>query len=103
MDSFPKMLKTKEHALYDKKKIAPEFNNFFTMVGPNLASKIPAVDVNFKDYFSTTNKQLMNEELCFEEFKLAFESLKRNKTSGADGINCNIILDVFDQMKGPCF
>ena len=89
--------------LFDKKKIATEFNNFFTMTGPNLASNIPAGDANFEDYIYPIDKQLMKEGLSFEEFKFAFKSLKRNKASVADGMNCYFILDVFDQIQDPLF
>ena len=34
----------------------------------------------------------------FQEFKKAFKTLKRNKTTGCDGLSCNIIMDVYDSI-----
>ena len=41
--------------------------------------------------------------LTNDEFEKAFKSLKRNKATGIDDINGNIILDVYNEVKDPIF
>ena len=43
------------------------------------------------------------EDLSFKEFETAFNSLKRNKAMGTDGINGNVIIDVYDTIKDILF
>ena len=40
-----------------------------------------------------------HKELSFQKFKKAFKTLKRNKAIGCDGLNYNIIIDVYDSIK----
>ena len=40
-----------------------------------------------------------HKELSFQEFKKAFKMLKRSKAIGCDGLNGNIITDVFSSIK----
>ena len=37
------------------------------------------------------------------EFETAYKSLKRNKASGIDDINSNIVTDSFEELKNPLF
>ena len=101
--SFPKMLKSGNNSCSSEPEIAKEFNNFFTNIGPRLAEKIPQVNQSFKDYLIYNNNEMENNELTFDEFEKAFKSLKRNKSSGIDDINCNIILDTFQELGLPLF
>ena len=102
-NSFPKMLKLETGNTYNQKKIADEFNSFFTNIGTNLANKIPNVQKSFKDYLSMNEVFIADSELLFEEFENAFKSLQRNKACGIDNINSNIIIDVYDEIKQPLF
>ena len=97
------MLKLETGNTYNPKKIADEFNSFFTNIGTNLANKIPNVQKSFKDYLSTNEVFIADSELLFEEFENAFKSLQRNKACGIDNINSNIIIDVYDEIKQPLF
>ena len=84
-DSFPKKLIIDKVEITDTKTIDKTFNNYILKIGPNLASKIPKSDTNFKAYISkatikphenplaedellgTFNDTCM-EKLCFTQF-----------------------------------
>ena len=40
-----------------------------------------------------------HKELSFQEFEKAFNALKRNKIIGSDGLNSNIIMNVYNSAK----
>lgn len=101
--TLPKFIKTETGCITDPKKMAEEFNKFYTNVGPNLAKKIPQVQNSFLDYLTNNNFSINNDDLTFTEFECAFKALKRNKASGIDDLNCNIILDVYKEVKDPLF
>ena len=91
---FPKMLKMKNEITYDTKKITNEFNDLFTN-----NKKIPKVVNSFHEYLTSFNKFLKEDELSFDEFETAFKNLKRNKASGADELNSNVVIEVYDEIK----
>ncbi|XP_065681381.1 uncharacterized protein LOC136095089 [Hydra vulgaris] len=45
----------------------------------------------------------LSSELSFEEFEVALNSVKRNKATGADEINGNVIIGCFDILKHILF
>ena len=98
--NLPKMLRVENEVFSEENEIANRFNEFFTNIGPTLANKITNAKKDFKDYL---NPKLENKELTFEEFEKAFLSLKRNKTTGYDGMNGNIIIDAYDEIKTHLF
>ena len=100
---LPKILKLETKTIYKENDIAEEFNTFFTNVGPRLVEKIPPTQKSFKDYLTQFNTSMDSTELSFKEFETAFKSLKRNKSSGVEDLNCNIILDSYDDIKAPLF
>ncbi|XP_065645234.1 uncharacterized protein LOC136075726 [Hydra vulgaris] len=102
-ESFPKILHTKNKTIDNENNIANEFNNFCVNIGPKLAAKIPNVNKSFKEYLQCNKNQFKNEILTFKEYETAFKSLKRNKSSGIDGINSNIVIDCFNELKVPLF
>ena len=102
-NNLPKMIKTDKGVIYDDKEIAEEFNEFFTNVGQRLAANIPDVATTFEDYLTESENQIEHNELSFEEFETAYKSLQRNKAIGVDNINCNIILDFYEEIKYPLY
>ena len=76
---------------------------FFTNIGPNLSKKIPQISKTFDQYFSPVDTQINHHDLTLKEFKTTYKSRKRNKASGIDNINCNIVLDFFEELKTPLF
>ena len=102
-NKFPKMLKVNNKTIYDEKQMAKEFNNFFTSIGQKLAAKIPKVNKPFTEYLSQNENEIENKKLTFEEFEKGFHSLKRNKAPGIDYINCNIVVESYQELKHPLF
>ena len=72
-------------------------------MGSNLAAKIPTSEKHFSDYIQQTNQILVNKELTLSEFNTAFHSLKKNKASGFDEINGNVIKSSYDELLSPLF
>ena len=101
--SLPTTLETENGIMSDENTIAEEFNNFFTNIGPNLSKKIPQISKTFDQHFSPVDTQINHHDLTLKEFETAYKSLKRNKASGIDNINCNIVLDFFEELKTPLF
>ncbi|XP_047125565.1 uncharacterized protein LOC124807591 [Hydra vulgaris] len=100
---IPKILHIKNKTITNEKNIANEFNNFFVNIGPKLAAKIPNVNKSFKEYLHYNKNQFKNENLTFKEYETAFNSLKRYKSSGIDGINSNIVINCYNELKVPLF
>ena len=94
-------LETENGIISDKNTIAEEFNTFFTNIGPNLSKKIPQISKTFDQYFSPVDTQINHHDLTLKEFETAYKSLKRNKASGIDNINCKSVLDFFEELKTP--
>ena len=40
-----------------------------------------------------------HKQLSLQEFEKVFKTLKRNKATGRDGLNGNIIIDVYNSIK----
>ena len=97
--SLPKAIKTKQGITEKKSEIAKEFNKHFTSVGPALASKIPIVTKDVSKYLSQCNASMKHKQLSLQEFEKVFKTLKRNKATGRDGLNGNIIIDVYNSIK----
>ena len=95
--SLPKTIKRKQGIT--EKEIAREFNKYFTSVGTVLAREIPIVIKDVSEYLPQCNASMEHKELSFQEFEKAYKALKRNKAIGCDGLNGNIIIDVYDSMK----
>ena len=71
--------------------------------GPHLANKIPQISKTFDQYFSPIDTQINHNDLTLKEFETAYKSLKRNKDSGIDDINSNIVLDFLEKSKPNYF
>jgi len=82
--------------IFEPRAIAHEFNKFFIDIGPKLANKIPYTKATYNDFLVQVDNCISSNELCselsFHEFEKAFKSLKKNKASGADDINGNIVI-----------
>nr|XP_047141507.1 uncharacterized protein LOC124816378 [Hydra vulgaris] len=104
---LPQVIKVDNRIIYEQKEIACEFNNFFVKIGPELANKIPKTQAIFSDFLVPMTDCItsgeLSSKLSFEEFEIAFKTLKKNKATGADDINCNIILNCFEQLKDILF
>nr|XP_047124237.1 uncharacterized protein LOC124806962 [Hydra vulgaris] len=93
--------------LYNPQIIANEFNKYFVEIGPTLSDKIPITKTSFYDFLAPLDKGIcsdeLSSELSFEEFEKAFKTFKKNKATGPDEINGNIIIDCYEQIKNILF
>ena len=97
--SLQKSIKTKQRITEIESEIAKEFNKYFTSVGTAIASKIPIGIKDVSECLPQCNTSMEHKELSFQEFEKAFKTLKRNKSIGCDGLNGNVIIDVYDSIK----
>ena len=103
-DTFPKSVKINDTVVSDKNRICTEFNKYFVSVGPDLASKIPQVNVDYKGFLGDSpNCELLDSELTYKEFDKSISSLKSNKAAGYDDLNSNVILHVIHSLRKPLF
>ena len=103
-NNLPNIIRTDDNReIFDKKEIAENFNNYYTNIGPKLASKIPATGKDFKSYLPENKHVITFHELTFEEFDSAYKALQRNKSLGVDDIKGSIILDVYNEIRAPLF
>ena len=72
-------------------------------IGPNLANKVRQVSKTCDKYISPVDTHINHHDLTLKEFETAYKSLKRNKASGIDDINSNIVLDFYEELKTPLF
>ena len=77
--------------IFDTKKIADEFNKFFTNIETDLENKIPNASKRFDFYITKVNTSMESQPLSINELKDAFFSLKINKSLGHDGGSFNVI------------
>ena len=68
-----------------------------------MANKIPKLSKTFDQHFFPVDTQINHHDLTLKEFETAYKSLKRNKASGIGDINCNIVLDFFEELRNPLF
>ena len=85
----------------DRKQIAEHFNKYFVNVGPNLATSIPRSSKKFESFLSGNHQILHENPLNDEEIKIAFSTLKSNKSPGFDDISSEVIKFVFDALIEP--
>ena len=101
--TFPRKITMNKTEIFQKEKIANEFNNYFVNVGSNLAAKIPNSEKHFSNYINKSNNTLNETNLTEKEFQDAFQSIKTNKASGFDDISSNVIKLMYDQLYTPLF
>ena len=79
---LPKMIARKNKEITDQKTIAEKFNEFYVNVGPNLSSKIPQNNNDYKSYLPDITTLFDEQDLTEQEFKEAVASLKPIKAQG---------------------
>ena len=85
-------LKVGGNILNNPKDIAEGFNNYFSNIGPYLASQIPTPNCNFETYV----KKAISEFAAFQPMNITnvYQSLSRlssKKATGIDKISCKIL------------
>ena len=99
--NLPQKISIDKKNIFDERKIANEFNNFFTNIGINLASKIPSATKPFETYVTRVDSEMETKSLSVNELKDAYFSLKINKSSGYDDVNYNVIKKCFGELCEP--
>ena len=99
--TLPKRLVVNNVEVFEKKRIAEHFNKYFVNVGPNLADIIPKSARKFESFLSGNYPILKEAPLTDEELKIAFETLKSNKSPGFDEISSDVIKFVVDALIEP--
>ena len=73
--------------MFDKQKIADEFNNFFTNIGSDLANEIQNASNSFYTYVTEIdNTSMKSQPLSINELKDTFFPLEMNKSPEHDGL-----------------
>ena len=87
----------------DPVKIANNFNEYFTNVGPNLASKIPSVNTSFKALMRKTNhhETFFIDPVTEEEVERELLGLNPNKSAGYDSFHPKVLLEIAPYIKQP--
>ena len=96
--TLPTKITVNKTDIFDTKKIADEFNKFFTNIGTDLANKIPNASKRFDFYITKVNTSMESQPLSINELKNAFFSLKINKSPGHDGMSFNVIKKCFGEL-----
>ena len=91
--NFPRKITINEVDIFNERKIANEFNAFFTNIRSEQESKIPT----FESYINKSNSIMETKQLSMNELKDAFFSSKINKNLGYDQISFNILKKMFKQ------
>ena len=82
--------------------IANKFNEFFTNVGPSLATKIPHSTADHKSYLSGSFRDsFFASPTTPDEIINIVSSLKSSNSEGVDGINVNVIKASIDLLASP--
>ena len=83
------------------KLIADKFNEFFTNIGPSLASKIPASNISFRNFLNSHSTQSMFlKPVSSEELNKIISSLK-DGAPGTDDISANVLKCVTEDVLTP--
>ena len=99
--NLPRRITVNEVDIFDKRKIANEFNTFFTNIGSKLASKIPNASTTFESYINKPDSIMKTKQLSMNELKDAVFSLKINKSPGYDDISFNVVKKCFSSLCEP--
>ena len=93
--NLPRRITVNDVDIFDERKIANEFNTFFTSIGSKLASKIPNASTTFESYINKPDSIMETKQLSINELKDPSFSLKINKSSGYYDISFNVLKKMF--------
>ena len=100
---LPKKIALENKEITDQKTVAEKFNKFYVNVGPNLASKIPQNNNDYKPYLPDITTLFDEQELTEQELEEAVATLKPNKSPVCDSIHADIIKAIYKELKKPLF
>ena len=83
----------------DNKEITD--TSFIADIGSKLTSKILQTNKHHLQYINTATSLLQQIEISEEEFRTAYFSLKKSKSSGYDSISPNVFRAVYSEIQKP--
>ena len=89
--NFSKRMIIDGREIFDQKKIANCFNNFFADIGPKLTSMISESQAKLDQYLNPHQTFMGEANLTDDEVKEALRSLKPIKSLGFDNISSNVV------------
>ena len=100
---FPSLFLINGSYISDKKKISDEFNNYFTNIGPNLASQIQLPnDSSFKDYLQSPCSSSFNfERVESNTICKIIDNLKPKSSCGIDHISNKLLKLIKNSISIP--
>ena len=99
--NLPRRITVNDVDIFDERKIANEFNGFFTNIESKLASKIPNASTTFESYLNYILLWKQSNSRWMSELKDAFFSLKINESPGYDDISFNVLKKCFSSLCEP--
>ena len=99
--NLPRRITVNDVDIFDERKIANEFNGFFTNIESKLASKIPYASTTFESYLNYILLWKQSNSRWMNELKDAFFSLKINESPGYDDISFNVLKKCFSSLCEP--
>ena len=82
--------------IFDQKKIANCFNNFFADIGPKLTSMISESQAKLDQYLNPHQTFMGEANLTDDEVKEALRSLMPNKSPAYENISSNVLNETSD-------
>lgn len=101
--NIPQKIEIDGLMLNDKQNIANAFNDYFTSIGPDLASKVPESNTSFDKFM---NSRLKNSFVLFPvtagEIECEIQNLNASKSTGPFSIPCKLLIKSFKHvLSGP--
>ena len=87
--------------IFDERKIANQFNAFFTNIRGELTSKIPNAVIAIESYITKSHSIMETKQRSMNELKDAFFSLKIKKSPRYDDISFNVLKKCFSSLREP--
>ena len=99
---YPASFTKNEMEISNPTDIANKFCDYFTNIGPNLASKIPSTNSSPKDFLSSSlSESISLQPLTVGELNNIVKSFNANKAPGHDNISMKIIHQSFQNIAQP--
>ena len=93
-------IKTDNETINSAPEIAEAFNNFFTSIGPNLASKLSPSDIDPESYLQPAKTAFSLRALSVTTVCELLSQLDEKKAMGLDGVPCKL-LKLASSIIGP--
>ena len=101
-DSLPKYFMSNGHILSDSFEIAQGFNDFFSNIGPELASQIPDSGKDFSEYLSEEIKENFVFAKITEEIIMTnLRKMKSKSSSGPDNLSSKLLKEIIGLIIKP--